>query len=122
MSYPTLRYIQSQRHWVFTPYKSFLLYPASVRCSVLEVIAKVEYFENNNILPFGGVAKFLSTIVVSCPSLIHAPTSGIYYKDPPRCTQRNEVISHQQHVVYIEIQNYEPKESDHRSRTGNTSA
>jgi hypothetical protein len=57
MSYAILRYIQSQRHWVFTPYKSLLLSHASVCCSVLEVIAKIEHFANNNILSFGGVAN-----------------------------------------------------------------
>jgi hypothetical protein len=57
MSYATLRHIQFRRHWVFTPWKSFLFYHASVRWSALEVAAKVQYFANHNILPFGCVAN-----------------------------------------------------------------
>jgi hypothetical protein len=45
MSYATLRYIQSQRHWVFTPWKSFRWHHVTMR-SVIEIIAMVEHFEN----------------------------------------------------------------------------
>jgi hypothetical protein len=36
MSYATLRYIQSQRHWVFTPYKSYPWHHVTMRYSVLK--------------------------------------------------------------------------------------